>query len=83
MTQKKTPTEVATGVGLVIAVAAAVVLLASLAVPVLGQPGLWLLFAVPIARNLAVVAVGAGTDRVMAAVGVVVVGAVIGFVLFA
>lgn len=83
MTQSRTVTGVATSVALVVAVAAAIVLLASLAVPALRQPGLWLLFAVPIARNLAVVVLGAGADRVMAAVGIVVVASVVGFTVFA
>lgn len=69
-----------TGVAFSVAVVACALLLVSIAVPSLRSPGTWALFAVPLARNAAVVVFGDRADRGLAVVGVVVVVAAVALV---
>lgn len=61
------------------ALVAALTLLLALVVPAISTTGLWILLSVPLARNVAVVFVAAGRDRVFGFVGAVISAAVVAF----
>ncbi len=76
--QTRLVTRVAVGAAFV----AAAVLLVATVVPAFGPPGLLLLFAVPLVRNVVVVVVTRGADRWLAVLGIALVAVVVAAAAF-